>query len=73
MLSVARRAKSIFENSSERVRKRAFLNYKIQNPTVNEKKLAYTLASLFNLVLKLSNNPNWPHTWDDVRNVIMEK
>jgi hypothetical protein len=57
VVSVARRAKSIFENSSEPARKRAFLNLILQNPTVNEKKLYFTIASPFNLVL--ADRPNW--------------
>src|SRR3989338_6595937 len=59
VFSVARRAKSIFENSSEVAGKRAFLNYILQNPTVNGKKLAFTLASPFNLVLELADSPDW--------------
>lgn len=56
VLSVARRAKTIFE-SSEPHEKRAFLNYLLQNPTVNEKTLGFTLRSPFNLVLELADNP----------------
>lgn len=59
VISVARRAKTIFDNSSEPARKRAFLNYILQNPTVNAKKLCFTIASPFNLVLELANTPNW--------------
>ncbi len=59
VISVARRAKTIFDNSSEPARKRQFLNYLLQNPTVNGKKLAFTLASPFNLVLELASTPNW--------------
>ena len=59
VISVARRAKTIFENSSEPSDKRAFLNFLLQNPTVNGKKLAFTLASPFNLVLELADSPNW--------------
>jgi site-specific DNA recombinase len=58
VVSVARRAKAIFE-SSEDQEKRAFLNYLLQNPTVNGKKLDFTLASPFNLVLELATSPNW--------------
>ncbi len=46
VISVARRAKTIFDNSSEPARKRQFLNYLLQNPTVNEKKLYFTIALL---------------------------
>ncbi len=56
MLSLAKRAKTIFE-SSEIPEKRALLNYLIQNPTVKGKKLYFSIASPFNLVLELSNNP----------------
>ena len=59
VISVARRAKTIFDNSSEPARKRAFLNYILQNPTVNGKKLYFTIASPFNLVLELASTPNW--------------
>ncbi len=59
VISVARRAKSIFENSSEVAGKTAFLNYILQNPTLNGKKLDFTLASPFNLVLELATSPNW--------------
>lgn len=59
VLSVARRAKSIFENSSDVAGKRAFLNYLLQNPTLNGKKLYFSIASPFNLVLELADNPIW--------------
>lgn len=69
VLSVARRAKQIFE-SSEPHEKRAFLNYLLQNPTVNGKKLEFTMRSPFNLVLELASSPNWLRTLEDVRNAI---
>ena len=59
VLSVARRAKTIFDNSSDIAGKRAFLSYILQNPTVNRKKLYFTIASPFNLVLELADSPNW--------------
>lgn len=59
VISVARRARTIFENSSEPASKRAFLNLLLQNPTVSGKKLDFTLASPFNLVLELADSPNW--------------
>jgi hypothetical protein len=59
VISVARRARVIFENSSEPSEKRAFLNYLLQNPTLNEKKLYFSIASPFNLVLDLASTPNW--------------
>ncbi len=58
VLSVARRAKQIFE-SSEPHEQRAFLNYLLQNPTVNGKKLAFTMRSPFNLILGLATSPDW--------------
>ncbi len=45
VLSLAKRAKIIFE-SSEIHEKRAFLNYLIQNPTLNEKKLFFNSFSV---------------------------
>ncbi len=59
VVSVARRAKTIFENSSEPADKRAFLSFLLQNPTVNGKKLYFSIASPFNLVLELADSPNW--------------
>lgn len=67
VLSVARRAKTIFENSSDIAGKRAFLNYILQNPTVKGKKLYFSIASPFNLVLELADSPNWLRILDDVR------
>lgn len=58
VLSLSRRAREIFE-SSEPSEKRTLLNYLLQNPTLNEKKLGFTLASPFNLVLELAESPNW--------------
>jgi len=55
---LATRVKVIFE-SSEIHEKQALLNYLIQNPTVNGKKLCFSIASPFNLVLELSGNPVW--------------
>ena len=67
VISVARRAKDIFENCSEPIQKRAFLNYLLQNPTVKEKKLYFTIVSPFNLVLELADNPNWLPMLDKFR------
>lgn len=58
VISVARRAKDIFENCSEPMQKRAFLNYLLHNPTVKEKELCFSIASPFNLVLELADEPN---------------
>lgn len=71
MFSVARRAKTIFE-SSELHEKRAFLNYLLQNPTVNAEKLEFTMRSPFNLVLELASSPNWLSTVNSVRTIIQE-
>jgi hypothetical protein len=56
VVSVARRAKTIFENSSEVAGKRAFLSYLLQNPTINEKTLDFSIRSPFNLVLELASS-----------------
>ena len=56
VFSMARRAKQIFE-SSEPSEKRAFLNFMLQNPTINEKKLEYSLRYPFNLVIELADRP----------------
>ena len=58
VLSLATRVKTIFE-SSEIHEKRALLNYLIQNPTLNGKKLYFTIASPYNLVLDLASKPTW--------------
>ena len=55
VLSVARRAKTIFDNSSEVSEKRAFLNYLLQNPTLDGKEINFTLKKPFDLVLNLAN------------------
>lgn len=55
VLSVASRAKEIFDGSDAH-EKRAFLNYLLQNPTVYEKTLTFTLRSPFNLVLELASS-----------------
>jgi len=72
VLSVARRAKTIFENSSEVANKRAFLSLILQNPTVNEKTLGFTLRSPFNLVLELANSPKWLRTLNEIRTFFSE-
>ncbi|MDD4661909.1 MAG: recombinase family protein, partial [Candidatus Pacebacteria bacterium] len=59
VISVARRAKTIFENSSDIAGKRAFLNCLLQNPTVKDKKLYFSIASPFNSVLELADSSNW--------------
>ena len=59
VLSVARKAKTIFEKSSDIKGKRTFIHYLLQNPTVKDRKLCYTIASPFNLVMELAESPNW--------------
>ncbi len=59
VISLSRRAKTIFENCSEPAEKRAFLGFILQNPKLKEKKLDFELASPFNLVLELAECPTW--------------
>ena len=72
VISVARRAKSIFENSSELAGKRAFLSLILQNPVVEGKKLSFSLQSPFNLVLELADIPNWLRSVEAVRTYFKE-
>jgi hypothetical protein len=72
VISVARRAKDLFENCSDPMQKRAFLNFLLQNPTVNAKKLEFSIVSPFNLVLELSDSPNLLRGLDDVRTCLLE-
>jgi hypothetical protein len=71
-LYILLRAKTIFENSSEPAEKRAFLNYLLQNPTVKEKKLYFSIASPFNLVLELADSPTWLRSVEAVRTYFIE-
>lgn len=66
VLSVARRAKAIFE-SSEIPEQRAFLNFLLQNPVVNEKTLVFNLRSPFNLVLEIADSSTWLPLLDKFR------
>ncbi len=59
VLSVVRRARTIFEQSSDLAGKRAFLSYLLQNPIVDGKKLHFTVATPFDLGLELADCPNW--------------
>lgn len=83
VLSVARRAKTIFENSSEVAGKRAFLNYILQNPVVEGKILSFELKKPFDLVLNLADaqtkttaiagsRPIWLRGLDAIRTSIQE-
>lgn len=58
IVDLARRARAIFENCSEPIQKRAFLNFILQNPSVKGKKLYFSIASPFNLVFDLADCPN---------------
>ena len=73
ILSLARRAKSIFENCSEPAKKRMFLSNILQNPRIIDGKLDFSISSPFDLVLKLSENPTWLRVWDDVRKEIIKE
>ncbi|MEK7656005.1 MAG: hypothetical protein AAB386_05000 [Patescibacteria group bacterium] len=54
VLSVARRAKVIFE-SSEIHEKRAFINFLVQNPVVSGRELTFSLKKPFDSVLILAD------------------
>ncbi len=56
VLNLSRRIGDIFE-SSEVEEKRAILNFLLQNPTVEDKKLVFTLRKPFNTVLELASCP----------------
>lgn len=53
VLSVARRARSIFD-SSETHEKTQFINFLVQNPVLEDRKLTFKLREPFNLVLEVS-------------------
>ena len=54
VVSVARRANAIFDNSSDVAGKRAFLKYLLQNTTLHGKELDFKLRSPFHLVYELA-------------------
>lgn len=56
ILNIAKGALDLFE-SSEPNEKRALLNYLLQNPEVNGKKLTFSLRSPFNYIVDLANQP----------------
>ena len=56
VLNLSRRIGEIFE-SSELVEKRAILNFLLQNPTVDGRKLEFTLRKPFDTVLALAHHP----------------
>ncbi len=72
VFSLARRAKEIFE-SSDPEEKRAFLNYLLQNPTVRDKKLEFTMRSPYNVVLELADCPLRGAVVEEVRTVFEKR
>ena len=56
VLNLTRRMQEIFD-SSEIAEKRQILNFLLQNPTVSEKKLEFTLRKPFDAVLELAQHP----------------
>jgi hypothetical protein len=56
VLSLAKRSSDIFE-SSEPSEKRQFVKFLLQNPTIDNKKLEYSLRKLFDTLLEMSGQP----------------
>ena len=56
VFSLASEMKELF-NSSETVEKRAILSFLLQNPVLNNKKLEFSIASPFNLLLEIEHHP----------------
>lgn len=56
VFNMAKRALDVFE-SSEVLEKRQFLNYLLQNPKVDGKKLVFDLRSPFNHIASLASQP----------------
>ena len=73
VLSVASRAKTIFENSSEVAGKRAFLNYLLQNCRLSRKKLSFEVKSPSNYILTNVHQPTVLRIVKDVRTVVRRK
>jgi hypothetical protein len=63
ILNLAKGAFDIFE-SSEPTEKRALLNYLLQNPEVEGKKLTFSLRFPFNYMVDFSKQPTWL-AWQD--------
>jgi site-specific DNA recombinase len=57
VMSLARRVRSIFD-SSDIYEKQKLVRYLIQNPTINKKKLYFTIASPFNHLVQVANSEN---------------
>ena len=53
--------------SNELKEKRTLLNYLLQNPMVNAKKLGFTLRTPFGTVLELADCPTWIRIMESVR------
>jgi hypothetical protein len=73
VLHLAQKAKEIFQ-SSEVHERRAILNFLLQNPKVQGKKLNYSLKIPFNSILELAENPtctNGLRALDEVRTVLL--
>jgi hypothetical protein len=66
VLNLSRRIGEIF-NSSEIEEKRAILNFVLQNPVVEDKKLEFTLRKPFNTVLELASCPTGLRLYDEIR------
>jgi|BioPla2DNA2_1021312.scaffolds.fasta_scaffold14691_6 hypothetical protein len=69
VVSVARRARAIFENSSDIAGKRTFLNYLLQNPTIKDRKLYFSIAPPFDSILELADSSNWLSTVNKFRTI----
>ena len=67
LVSVARRAREIFDGCSETVEKRAFLKYLLQNPSIKGKKLCFTIASPFGELLEYASCPDGLRVLDKLR------
>ena len=68
MLNLCRRIRTIFDDPrSEVSEKRAILNFIFQNPTVDGKKLVFTMRKPFDVVLELAACPNWLPRLDEFR------
>ncbi len=72
VLNLSRRMGEIFE-SSEPMEKRAILNFLLQNPTVSDKKLAFTLKKPFNTVLELARCPSVLGDLDSNQGTILQR
>jgi hypothetical protein len=68
VLNLCRRIRTIFDDPrSEVSEKRAILNFILQNPTVDGKKLMFTMRKPFDAVLELAECPNWLRALSQIR------